>query len=236
MPDLSAARYYVYQLVDPRNQKPFYIGKGSNQRAWEHQKEVEKGTATCNADKIAVIREILTSGMKVVVQILADFFKEIDALRLEAQLIETTPGLVNIARHFQGYSEEVWGERVRFTRRRDKSFGEATRPLNLSGEEWAKKTLVDIENWVGGLFSSEPEEYWSRRGRCWRRVNTEAQKDKILAALAPVLLPSVRGASRSYRNEVLSRAATAWIVNSRPKMKPWTKTRKVFQEDKQLET
>ena len=30
--------YYVYQLVDPRNNKPFYIGKGNGNRAYQHSK------------------------------------------------------------------------------------------------------------------------------------------------------------------------------------------------------
>jgi hypothetical protein len=29
-------KHYVYQLVDPRTNKPFYIGEGKEQRAWSH--------------------------------------------------------------------------------------------------------------------------------------------------------------------------------------------------------
>jgi hypothetical protein len=36
--------YYVYALIDPRNNLPFYIGKGKNNRCYDHLKETKETT------------------------------------------------------------------------------------------------------------------------------------------------------------------------------------------------
>lgn len=49
--------YYVYQLVDPRTNKPFYIGKGTGNRAKTHLKKVPDTRNVYKENKIASIRE-----------------------------------------------------------------------------------------------------------------------------------------------------------------------------------
>jgi len=73
--------YYVYTLKDPRNGKPFYIGKGTGIRAWEHSAKADE---TAKGRRIA---EIQNAGMELVVSKLADGLSELQALKLEAELI-----------------------------------------------------------------------------------------------------------------------------------------------------
>ncbi len=75
--------FYVYALKDPRSKpsKPFYIGKGTGNRAWEHQAHID------DSEKSRLIQDILESGQRVIHTIIADNLSEQQALKIEAELI-----------------------------------------------------------------------------------------------------------------------------------------------------
>lgn len=76
--------YYVYELVDPRDDSVFYVGKGKKARVDAHEAEARKGRVSVKCDRI---REIWGSGLHLVKRRVASFSDEQEALDFEADLI-----------------------------------------------------------------------------------------------------------------------------------------------------
>ena len=60
---IEALQYYVYCLVDPRSNKFFYIGKGHDNRIFNHANDALN--ETLSSLKLDIIREIRRKGLKV---------------------------------------------------------------------------------------------------------------------------------------------------------------------------
>ena len=85
-PVVEALRYYVYALVDPRDNKIFYIGKGIDNRVFNHLACAVSQEAI--SDKLDTIRAIKNEGLHVTHFIVRHGLDEDDAFTVESVLID----------------------------------------------------------------------------------------------------------------------------------------------------
>lgn len=93
---------YVYVYIDPRNGKPFYIGRGKGNRLFSHLSE------TSEADKVKQIAEIRHTGKAPRVEILRYGLSDSEASLVEASAIDLI-GKAKLTNRMVGYHEGSFG-------------------------------------------------------------------------------------------------------------------------------
>jgi hypothetical protein len=77
--------HYVYLLIDPENNEPFYVGKGQDDRVFNHiNQDIEEGSENL---KYQEIQRIGTDNVKHI--IVRHGLNKSTALAVEASLIDT---------------------------------------------------------------------------------------------------------------------------------------------------
>lgn len=76
--------FYVYALIDPTTNKPFYIGKGSGARIRAH---FTPGSLKTNTLKVTKIKSLLSADLKPIAEYVAKNLSEAEAFELERFII-----------------------------------------------------------------------------------------------------------------------------------------------------
>lgn len=106
--------YYVYRLIDPRDNKTFYVGKGQKNRVFAHIREELKFTKNVDDEnsedeisaKIQTIREIHNAGLEVKHVIHRYGMSDTEALEVEAALIDVYRELGDLTNMQSGYNAD----------------------------------------------------------------------------------------------------------------------------------
>jgi len=80
--------FYVYVLVDPLDQKPFYIGKGKGNRVFHHKMELLKNPELLDSEKKNRISEIVNQGLEINHLIIRHGLTESESFLVESVLID----------------------------------------------------------------------------------------------------------------------------------------------------
>lgn len=94
-------QYYVYLLIDPRTNKPFYVGKGHGNRVNQHVLGALE-TELDEVEKIKTIHEIQTAGLEVGHLILRHGLSEKESLEVESAVIDVL-GINNLTNIVAGH-------------------------------------------------------------------------------------------------------------------------------------
>ena len=81
-PSVPPAGFYVYELLDPRTETIFYIGKGKGFRAWAHERNERTGKEL-NPFKAEILGDLRKRGLSPLIQVVEDGLSDFDACRLE---------------------------------------------------------------------------------------------------------------------------------------------------------
>jgi hypothetical protein len=84
---IEKLKYYVYLLIDPRNNRVFYVGKGHGNRINQHLL-VALDNSVEETKKIKKIRKIKRAGRKVKLVILRHKLTEAEAFEIESSVID----------------------------------------------------------------------------------------------------------------------------------------------------
>jgi len=117
MSNESLYKWYVYQLINPRTNLVFYVGKGSKNRIDQHEAEARKGVCS---KKCRLIRDIESSGLSINKEKIAYFSDEQLAYDFETDLIDNH-GLDNLTNVMLG-GQCAWEKRLKKRRAPKASF------------------------------------------------------------------------------------------------------------------
>lgn len=168
-------KYYVYELMDPRNGKVFYVGKGSGNRAYRHEQNVRNGSRRKENPKLFnKINSIIREDFSIVVRLVHWFDIEEEAYVREEELIATY-GLSNLTNIALGGRGGLSGEAHPF-------FGKK-RPEHsalLKGRKLSQETKDRIsETWTDERKEKCSLAVLGEHNPFFEKVHSEQTKQKI---------------------------------------------------------
>jgi hypothetical protein len=192
--------YYVYELIDPRVNLPFYVGKGKGNRVYFHLSEQSRAKSD-NFKKFDKIKKIRKEGYEPEVKIVQYFEEENDAYDYEEELIKK-------------YGKRDIDENGILT-----NICESSRPPKLKGRTYQQIYGDKWEEQIQKRLKTKEE----RRNYGGVRKHTEETKRKISEKVAGKNNPSYGVPCSEDRKRKISQKAKERYANgfTSPSAKTW---------------
>lgn len=159
VPCADPAGFYVYVLVDSRDDSVFYVGKGKGHRYAAHLAEWRRNS-TVNPRKLARIGEIVQAGATVKPMLVEDGLSEADAYRMERHIIFAV-GLEVLTNLLPGQLSEKDRAmlKAKGMKARLKPFDVwvSERPRTLEQIDMAKRVYAEVDLMIAGDFCTQVE-------------------------------------------------------------------------------
>jgi hypothetical protein len=81
-------KYYTYELIDPRNDKVFYVGKGKHKRMYYHYSTVKNGNNLYNGKLNNKLKKLIKENLKPIYKKVFETDIEQEAFNKEIELIK----------------------------------------------------------------------------------------------------------------------------------------------------
>ena len=188
------ACFYVYDLVDSRDDNTFYVGKGKGSRLLAHEAEVRRGLLS---EKCNRIREILEDGATVLKRKVAFFENEKEAYAFESRRIAEFGAVLT-----NGGSVAVDREQLLHLEQELKRQAESKRVRELA--KWAKDPHCHR---------------WLREYAKWKAGAVYVMSGDLVGDITKVMfesfIPEWLTAMRSVRSAVDALAAAGIVLEAR---------------------
>lgn len=143
-------KYYVYHLIDERNNKVFYVGKGCHNRMYKHVDSVKKGKIFKNTKLYNKINKILKENKKILYEKVFETDIEQEAFNYEIYEIKRIgkENLCNLTDGGDGFL------RLYRTKEHKNNISKALKGKPKSKEHCEKLKLIKLQN---------PVKYWKNK-------------------------------------------------------------------------
>lgn len=169
----NSNNYYVYLLIDPRDNNIFYVGKGIKKRAEDHLKEKFNEN-----EKYLKIKEIKDSGNNVRIEILSRGLNKEEAFKVETATIDLI-GIENLTNINKGHHSKTAG---RISYEKYKNNGVTT--IKEENWNWLKEKKGLIIN-IARSYSDKltAEELYNKTRSAWQLDKKRKEEVKYVLSV-----------------------------------------------------
>lgn len=174
--------FYVYALINPLDNEPFYIGKGTGSRAKRHEYNVIHNGTHFNPGVLTLITAILEQNEKVIINYIAEqlshseaALKEIEIIKKYGRLNNKTGILCNLTDGGEGSTGRIFNH----TEETKSKIGKTLKNRIISEETKKLMSRATAGRYKGRVLTEE----WKRKLSISRLGKTHTEESKHLMSL-----------------------------------------------------